>query len=45
MIPDKKLYLDKRCYNGVYVLLQFNKENGVDRKEDQANTETDPDEE
>ena len=45
VIPGEIMDLDKGYYHGVYVLLYFNKQNIFDRKEDQAEMETDPDEE
>ena len=32
-IPDETVPLEKGFYHGVYVMLHFNKEGGVDRKE------------
>ena len=34
--PDETIDLEKVYYHGVYVLLQFNKEYGVNRKEDKV---------
>ena len=40
VIPDGAVDLDKGFYHGVYFLLQFNKDCGVNIKEDQAETES-----
>ena len=45
VIPDETVDIEKGYYNGVYVLLQFNKEDGVNRRGAQVDRETDPDEE
>ena len=42
MIPDKAVDLDKGYYHGVYVLLNFNKEGNVDRKDEEAYMEAYP---
>ena len=42
---DETVTLEKGYYHGVFVLLNFNKEDGVDRKEDQVDVDLDPDEE
>ena len=42
-IPDEKFPSEKVYYNGVYVILHFNKEDGVDRKYKQVEVEVDPD--
>ena len=34
-IPDEKIYLEKGYYNYVYFLLQFNRENSVNSKDEQ----------
>ena len=36
MISDGEVPLEKGYYHGVHVLLHFNKEGGVDSKEEQA---------
>ena len=36
VIPDEKVYPEKVFYHGVHILLHFNKDDGVNRKEDQA---------
>ena len=36
VIPYEIVDLDKGCYHGVYVMHHFMKEDGVNRKEDQA---------
>ena len=43
--PDEKVPLEKRYYHGVFLLPNFNKGGGVDRKEQQADMEPDTDEE
>ena len=45
VIPDETVTSEKRCYHGVHVVLNFHKEDGVDRKEDQADVYPHPDEE
>ena len=45
MIPDEKVTLEKRYYHSVYVLLNFNEKNNVDRKEEEADMYLYPDEE
>ena len=42
MIPGEAVDLDKGYYHGVYVLLNFNKEDDVDRKDEQADMEAYP---
>ena len=44
-IPEDQVEKDKGYYRCVYVMLQFKNEVGVDRKEEQAYVEDDPDEE
>ena len=44
-IPDEKVTLKKGYYHGVYDILHFNKEDGVDKREDKADAEQDHDEE
>ena len=36
VIPDEKVYPEKVFYHGVHVLLNFNKNDGVNMKEEQA---------
>ena len=36
VIPDDSIDLEKGCYQGVYVILYFNNEGDIDRKEDQV---------
>ena len=43
-IPEEQVTLEKGYYHGVYVILHFNKDDVVGRKEDQADVEQDPDE-
>ena len=43
MIPDETVPLEKGHYHGIHMLLNLNKEDGVDRKEYQADVEPDPD--
>ena len=43
VIPDETIDSEKGYYQGVHVLLKFNKGKGVDRKEDQAYMDPDPD--
>ena len=43
VIPDEKFPSEKGYYYGVYVMLHFNKEEGVNMKEYQADVRTDPD--
>ena len=45
IITDETDNLEKGYYYGLYVLLQFNKEGGVYRKEDHIQMEADPDQE
>ena len=45
MISDGEVPLEKGYYHGVHVLLHFNKEGGVDSKEEQADVYLYPDEE
>ena len=33
-IPEEQVNSEKGYYHGVYVIINFNKEDGVDRKED-----------
>ena len=42
-INEEQVTSEKRYYHGVYVIIHFNKEDSVDRKEDEANVEHDPD--
>ena len=44
-IPKEQVTLDKGYYHGVYVILHFNNEDSVGRKEEQKYVEQDPDEE
>ena len=44
-IPKEKVTSDKVSYDGVYVILNFNKEDGVERREEQLDVEQNPDEE
>ena len=44
-IPEDQVELEKGYYCCVYVMLQFKKEFGVNSKEEQEDTEDDPDEE
>ena len=44
-IPEEQVTLEKGYYHGVYVILNFSTEEGVDRKEEQADIGQDPDEE
>ena len=44
-IPEEHVNLEKGYNHGVYVILHFNKENGVDIKEDRADVKQGPDEE
>ena len=43
-IPDGTVDFEKGYYHDVYVLLQFNKEDCVDRKEEKSEMEADTDE-
>ena len=45
VIPDDTFTPQKRYYHSVYVLLNFNKKNNVDRKEEEADMYLYPDEE
>ena len=38
-IPEEQVTSEKGYYHGVYVILNFNKEEGVDRKEEQEDAE------
>ena len=44
-IPEEQVTLEKGYYCCVCVILYFNEEGGVDRKEDQVDVKQDPDEE
>ena len=44
MILDESIYLEKGYYHSVYVMLHFNNQGVVYRKEEQANMDPDPDE-
>ena len=44
-IHEEKDTPEKGYYHGFYVILHFNKEDGVGRKEDQEDLEQDPDQE
>ena len=44
-IPEEKVALEQGYYHCVYVMIRFNKEVGVETKEDQADVEDDHDEE
>ena len=45
VIPDETVPSDKGYYHGVHGVLNFLKDGGFDRKEDNADVEPDPDEE
>ena len=45
MIPNENTDIQKGYYHGLYILLKFKKEDGVDRTEKQADMEADPYEE
>ena len=45
VIPDDTVPLEKGYYHGVHVLIYFDKENGIDSKENQADVDPYPDEE
>ena len=44
-IPEDNVESHKGCYRCVYVLLQFKTEDKIDNKEEQTESENDPDEE
>ena len=44
-MTDKKFPSEKGYYNGVHVVLHFNNEDGVDRREEQVDVDPDHDEE
>ena len=44
VIPDENIYLENGYYHGVYFLLHFMKEGIIYRKEEQLDTDKDPDE-
>ena len=44
-IPEEQVKMEKGYYHGIYVMLQFKKDVGVEIMEEQADVEDDPDEE
>ena len=44
-IPEEQVTLEKGYFHCVYFILHLNKDDSVDRKEEQAGVEQDPDEE
>ena len=45
VIPENTVDLEKGCYNGFYFMQDFSKEDGIDRREQQAYMDQDMDEE
>ena len=45
VIPDEMVPSEKVYYHGFYIMIYFNKEGGIDSKEEQADVKDYPDEE